>query len=407
MKYILDLVFQTNSKMKKIYLLLGSLGLMLGSTTAQTSVAPTSNSYGKISAAEIAALKSNRNGFENTGRATYDLYLDHSAANFDDNFFVWRFNSLYSGIDTAINYASVFLNKIGGYTDPADPVGTYVDGATFGFVIDYPSNIEMRIDSIFTFITHENNSGNYDYIKMRILKVTGAAPTPASTIFWEQVDSSNVTLSPGGNWVGTDASFPFSYAPNFTIPSGNKAALQFVYEDPSRTDTCALIAGFQGDPLSPDPMDPDPLQTDWETSYMRYPPFINNIAKNADIITIGAGNDTNYFSAQNWAIWAKVLLTEVVGVKEAEASNGFTLIHNYPNPSNELTNVTFEVPVNCNATLSVTDLAGRLVSVQNLTDLQPGSHKISLQTENLDNGLYNYTLTANGWSATKPLIVKH
>jgi hypothetical protein len=148
------------------------------------------------------------------------------------------------------------------------------------------------------------------------------------------------------------------------------------------------------------------MQSDWETSFLRYPPFLNNILRNVDIITI-SGNDTSYFFAQNWAIWAKVLLIEVVGVKEAQASNGFTLIHNYPNPSNELTNVTFEVPVNCNATLSVTDLAGRLVSVQNLTDLQPGSHKISLQTENLDNGLYNYTLTANGWSATKPLIVKH
>jgi hypothetical protein len=30
-----------------------------------------------------------------------------------------------------------------------------------------------------------------------------------------------------------------------------------------------------------------------------------------------------------------------------------------------------------------------------------------LQTENLDNGIYNYTLNANGWSATKPLVVNH
>lgn len=388
--------------MKKIYLLLGSVGLFLGTTNAQ-SIAPNRNSYGKISAAEIAAMKSRSGGFENSGRATYDLYMDHSAANFDDGFFLWRFNSLYTSTDTSLNYVSWFVNKVGGYTDPADPITSFVDGATFGFTVDYPANISMRVDTLFASISHENNSGLYDIMKMRILQVPGTAPTLTNPILWEQVDSTNVSLSSGGNWVGSGAGYLLTYTPNFTVASGNKAAFQFIYEDASKLDSLGIAAGYVKDPLSPDPNNPLAKPSDWKTSYMRYPPFINNISSNSSVTYSNGGA----FYAQNWAIWAKVLLAETVGINEASASNGFTLLHSYPNPTNLLTNVSFEVPVNCNASLTVTDLSGRVVSHQELNDLQTGRHIVSLQTENLANGVYNYTLTANGWSATKPLVVNH
>lgn len=392
--------------MKKIYLLLGSLGLFFGTSNAQ-SIAPTRNSYGKISAAEMAALKSRSGGFENSGRATYDLYMDHSAANFDDGFFLWRYNSLYTSTDTSLNYAAWFVNKVGGYTDPADPIGTFVDGATFGFTVDYPANISMRIDTLFVSISHENNSGLYDKLKMRILQVSGTAPTLTSPILWEQVDSTNVSLSSGGNWVGIGAGYLQTYTPNFTVASGVKPAFHFIYEDATKLDSLGIAAGYVKDPLSPDPNDPWAKQSDWKTSFMRYPPFIPNITLNSNVGYGSPVGSQGWFYAQNWAIWAKVLLEEVVGVKENSGSNGFILLHSYPNPSNLLTNVTFEVPVNCNASLTITDLSGRVVSQQELNDLQVGRHVVSLQTENLANGMYNYTLNANGWSATKPLVVNH
>jgi hypothetical protein len=400
-------VLSTNQKkMKKIYLLLGSIGLFLGSAQAQ-SIMPNRNAYGKISAAEVAAMKARSGGFENTGRATYDLYMDHSAANFDDDFFLWRYNSLYTTPDTALNYVGWFINKVGGYTDPADPINSFVDGATFGFTVDYPSNISMRVDSIFASISHENNSGLYDKLKMRIVQVSGAAPSLASPILWEQVDSANVSLSSGGNWVGTGAGYLLSYTPNFTVPAGTKAAFHFIYEDGSKLDTLGIAAGYVKDPLSPDPNDPWAKQSDYKTSYMRYPPFIPNITTNSNVGYGSPVGSQGWFYAQNWAIWAKVLLTEVIGFNENSGTSGFTLLHSYPNPSSILTNVSFEVPVNCNATLTVTDLSGRIVSQQEMNDLQSGRHTVSLQTENLANGIYNYTLNANGWSATKPLVVNH
>jgi hypothetical protein len=392
--------------MKKIYLLLGSIGLFLSSAQSQ-SITPNPNSYGKISAAEVAALKSRAGGFENSGRATYDLYMDHSVANFDDDFFLWRYNSLYVNSDTALNYVAWFINKIGGCTDPADPIQTFVDAATFGFAVDYPANIAMRIDTLFASISHENNSGLYDKLKMRIVSVSGTAPTLTSPILWEQIDSSNVSLSSGGNWVGTGAGYLLSYTPNFTVPAGTKAAIHFIYEDASKLDSLGIIAGYVKDPLSPDPNNPWAKQSDWKTSYMRYPPYIQNITTNANVGYGNPAGSQGWFYAQNWGIWAKVLLTEVVGVKENNASNGFTLLHSYPNPTSALTNVSFEVPVNCNATLTVTDLSGRVVSHQELNDLQTGRHLVSLQTESLENGIYNYTINANGWSATKPLVVNH
>jgi hypothetical protein len=390
--------------MNKLYSLTLAALVSASSLMAQQNSLPEGIKAHPIDAQEVKNLKLSQLGPVN--RNSYEFYLDHSVANFDDRFFVWRYSSSYVASDTALNYVGLALNRLGGFTDPADLVGSYVDEGSFGFTTAYPSNITLFVDSIFAQITHENNSGNYDIITMKLVTLA-ANGAPTNTVLWSNTDSSNVALSPSGNWLGTGAAAVITYDPQFTVQAGQRAGIVFEYFDPSKTDTLSIIAGFKGDPASPDPNNPRALQSEWKTSYMRYPPFIPNITLNSNV-GYGQPVGTNgYFEAQNWGIWAKVIVTEVVGIQDKNEGSGYVLHHTYPNPSNEFTNVTFEIPVASNVTLRVTDLSGRVVFENNINNMMPGKHTLPLNTEMLDNGVYMFTLNANGWTSSKPMVVKH
>jgi hypothetical protein len=70
-----------------------------------------------MSAEEVLGQRTHNGGPVNRAQS---FYMDHSAANFDDQFFVWRMSSSYTATDTALNYIGLSLSHIGGFTDPAD-----------------------------------------------------------------------------------------------------------------------------------------------------------------------------------------------------------------------------------------------------------------------------------------------
>jgi hypothetical protein len=342
------------------------------------------------------------------------FYMDHSTANFDDDFYIWRMCSNYTSIDTALNFIGLSLNYIGGYTYPNDPAGTVCDSSLFGFTSSYPMDIGIRIDTIFTSISHENNSGNYDKITMQIVKLTNqnalVSATGVTTVLWEQTDSSNVSLSGSGNWLGTGAGVVLSYTPQPTFMGaspGTKLGLIFKYEDPSKSDTLGMIAGCMKDPLDATKA----LKSTIPTSYMRLPPNVGSISKNTNVgygtFTPGVGFSGGYYFAQNWGMWAHVTVgTDVDGFNENSAK-GFRVLESYPNPSNEVANVRYELGVQSNVTITVSDITGRVVYQTSSENQNPGEYKVSLGTENLSNGLYTYTLNANNASISKRFVVKH
>jgi hypothetical protein len=164
-----------------------------------------------------------------------------------------------------------------------------------------------------------------------------------------------------------------------------------------------MIAGGMKDPLDPT----ETLQSTFRTSYMRYPPFINTVSRNSNIgygTPVGSGG---WFEAQNWGMWANVTVgTDVDGFNE-NSSKGFRVLEAYPNPSNNLTNVRYELGVQSNVTLIVTDVAGRVVYQTSSENQNPGEYKVSLGTDNLRNGIYTYTLNANNASISKRFVVSH
>jgi hypothetical protein len=86
------------------------------------------------------------------------------------------------------------------------------------------------------------------------------------------------------------------------------------------------------------------------------------------------------------------------GVSETGISNrGLTLFGNYPNPANGYTNVKFALNKATNATLTITDMAGRTLRSMDLKTVKAGENLVEINTSDLAAGNYFYMLrTSDG-----------
>ena len=85
----------------------------------------------------------------------------------------------------------------------------------------------------------------------------------------------------------------------------------------------------------------------------------------------------------------------------------FELKQNYPNPFNPNTLIEFNLPIGSNISLKVFDATGKEV-VSLLNDFrESGNHKIIFEAHkfNLSSGVYFYSLSANGFTQTKPMML--
>ncbi len=89
----------------------------------------------------------------------------------------------------------------------------------------------------------------------------------------------------------------------------------------------------------------------------------------------------------------------------------FTLLGNYPNPFNPLTNITFELSQTSEVVLSVYDITGRRIATLVNEHMPPGRHSVpfeaSIGGRNLSSGMYLYRLSSgNQTEAGKMLLVR-
>lgn len=81
------------------------------------------------------------------------------------------------------------------------------------------------------------------------------------------------------------------------------------------------------------------------------------------------------------------------------------LEQNYPNPFNPNTTIKFSLPVPGSTKLIVRNLLGQQI-VELINDqLNAGNHEFQLKADNLPSGIYFYTLTLNGQSVTKQMLL--
>ena len=351
----------------------------------------------KVSAEEIRGLKQNHTGSFNRN-LIQDIYIDYS---FVDNFlqattassqssFLWSFNSRNTNADTALSFAGVKFFEITGFTDPADGTNSYIDP------IIYEANFEMVIDSIFTLISHENNSGQNDSLIVqvhRLQSVATATFADPAIVLWGDTTITNSSLSTNGNWLGSGAVQFLTWAPNVTVPVGRRAGVTIKYFGPKQ-DSAGIVASFISNPNGPASPNDIAMKSAAPFSVMKYPPFIPNYSNNANIFyTPQPGADTGYFFAQNWEIWIKARINEVLDIEKV---NGITMGHAYPNPFTEVTNFTFNLDQSAEVGVQLFDITGKLVFTENMGKRSPGKNNVSINAGNLPAGMYMYRITADG-----------
>ncbi|HEU4716703.1 MAG TPA: T9SS type A sorting domain-containing protein [Bacteroidia bacterium] len=78
-----------------------------------------------------------------------------------------------------------------------------------------------------------------------------------------------------------------------------------------------------------------------------------------------------------------------------------------PNPANNSSFINFNLKNAGDVTLNVTDVNGKVVYSENQANQAAGNHTIEVNTTDFANGVYFYTVTANGVAKTQKLVVTH
>ena len=98
---------------------------------------------------------------------------------------------------------------------------------------------------------------------------------------------------------------------------------------------------------------------------------------------------------QNWA----------VGVEDLD-NNGFIVKQNQPNPFNGSTRIDVQIDFGGDLQLDVTNTLGQMVYSKALTSANAGQHTFNVDASSLQAGVYMYTISLNGKSVTKRMIVE-
>ena len=133
---------------------------------------------------------------------------------------------------------------------------------------------------------------------------------------------------------------------------------------------------------------------------------------NIDITSVGnklfpVWMDNSTGTYQIWSVPIEILSVGVDEENDTFLPVEFDLKQNYPNPFNPTTNIEFNLPQNSDVTLKIYDLTGREIIVLIDEPKNAGNHKIRFDATSykLSSGVYFYTLTANGFTQTKPMML--
>jgi len=91
-----------------------------------------------------------------------------------------------------------------------------------------------------------------------------------------------------------------------------------------------------------------------------------------------------------------------VALKFNNKVSGFELFQNQPNPFRGATLISFNAPVASDYVVTITDIAGRVVSTATGVAVK-GMNNVTVEMTNA--GVYNYTVTTGNFTATKKMIV--
>ena len=119
--------------------------------------------------------------------------------------------------------------------------------------------------------------------------------------------------------------------------------------------------------------------------------------------------DDAWYGVGNDLIMVRMHLNDdsnmIDNVDVTEAADSW-LGQNYPNPFHGQTSISYNLSQSGPVDLTIFDLTGRKLFHETLGEQTSGRHEYILSAENLDAGVYYYTLKADGFKETKRMVVK-
>ncbi|MBL0036879.1 MAG: T9SS type A sorting domain-containing protein [Flavobacteriales bacterium] len=96
-----------------------------------------------------------------------------------------------------------------------------------------------------------------------------------------------------------------------------------------------------------------------------------------------------------------------VGIEEADFQNGVGLGQCFPNPAADVVTIPFELKSGARVRMEMHDVSGKLVRVLENSTRAAGAHRLEVNVQNMNEGVYFYTLTAGDVRMTKRMTVVH
>lgn len=118
----------------------------------------------------------------------------------------------------------------------------------------------------------------------------------------------------------------------------------------------------------------------------------------------GAVSVYRSYDTQDFLVSAIIEGSGIIGVN-SKAADKVVLYQNVPNPATHSTTVAYKLSENTDVNLTVTNLLGQVVEQRNIANQPAGLHQMNLDLNDYVSGIYYYTLTVNGQSVTKKMVI--
>ena len=137
-------------------------------------------------------------------------------------------------------------------------------------------------------------------------------------------------------------------------------------------------------------------------------PYFGDHIDNYDVVTLGNESGTIYRRLEPYYAGSGAALEMPLspsGLSNEALPSEITLHQNYPNPFNPETEISFSLPKEEQVTLSVFNSDGQLVKELVTGKMSVGYHSVNFNAENLNSGIYFYTLETGGTKLSKKMLL--
>lgn len=250
------------------------------------------------------------------------------------------------------------------WTGPALNLG---DSAIFSF----PTTFVVPLGASFTFSAYTNLSGDAYPANNKITKTIAITAIPANA----------GSISSGAQFGGDTICFP----------SGSTNPISVTYTVPTISNATSYVWNYSGNNVT---------YNDTTTTNSVSIEFANN-ATDGNLTVYGINSLGNGGVSAPFAI--DVIQNCTVGIDE-ENSDNFWLSQNMPNPANDNTIIEFSIPQQANVIFEVVNMIGQSVYYSN-ENRSAGKHQINLNTNELSEGIYYYSITCKGKRLVKKMLI--